>query len=221
MISRRLEEIKLLMEYAVPADERQQALALLEEYSGDRIALNLLHAFYSFLPEGLDDAVNGLQVVAVKQGIFLLCATTGIDNYLYVVNQERAEFLGNTANGIWDGEVLEFFGYASRDDTIRILEDISRFPSYSPANADTSLCPVCSAADGEFHTLGCPVEICPWCGGQLTNCTCRFTITGKRRLTGEDDLEAFHEQLTSKGRIPFDAKSQRPAYPSAGTDEEE
>lgn len=216
MISSRLKEIKLLMEYAVPADERRQALALLEEFSGDRIALNLFHAFYSFLPEGLDDAINGLQVVALKQGIFLLCATTGLDNYLYVVNQEQAEFLGNTANGIWDSEVLEFFGYPSREDSIRSLEDISRFPAYSPANANSNLCPVCSAANGEFHTLGCPVEVCPWCGGQLTNCSCRFTIIGKSRLTDEDDLESFHEQLIDKGRIPFDAASQRPAYPAGG-----
>ncbi|RJX34704.1 MAG: hypothetical protein C4531_03335 [Desulfurivibrio sp.] len=216
MISSRLKEIKLLMEYAVPADERRQALALLEDFSGDRIALNLFHAFYSFLPEGLDDAINGLQVIALKQGIFLLCATTGIDKYLYVVNQEQAEFLGNTANGIWDSEVLAFFGYPSREDSIRSLEDISRFPAYSPATADSNLCPVCSAANGEFHTLGCPVEVCPWCGGQLTNCACRFTITGKNRLAGEDDLESFHEQLSGKGRIPFDAASQRPAYLTDG-----
>lgn len=216
MISRQLEEIKVLMEYAVPADERQQALALLEEFSGDRIALNLFHAFYSFLPEGLDDAINGLQVIAVKQGIFLLCAATGIDNYLYVVSQQQAEFLGSAANGIWDSEVLEFFGYATREESIRSLEDISRFPAYSPATADINLCPVCSAANGEFHILGCPVEVCPWCGGQLTNCPCRFTITGKDRLTDEDDLESFHEQLTAKGRVPFDAKSQRPAYPAGG-----
>lgn len=216
MISRKLKEIKLLMEYAVPAEDRQQAIALLEEFSGDRIALNLFHAFYSFLPEGLDDAINGLQIIALKQGIFLLCATTGIDNYLYVVSQQQAEFLGSASNGIWDSEVLEFFGYATREESIRGLEDITRFPAYSPANADTNLCPVCSAANGEFHTLGCPVEVCPWCGGQLTHCTCRFTITGKDRLTGEDDLESFHEQLTNKGRIPFDAKGQRPAYLTDG-----
>lgn len=136
MISRKLKEIKLLMEYAVPAEDRQQAIALLEEFSGDRIALNLFHAFYSFLPEGLDDAINGLQIIALKQGIFLLCATTGIDNYLYVVSQQQAEFLGSASNGIWDSEVLEFFGYATREESIRGLEDITRFPAYSPANVE-------------------------------------------------------------------------------------
>ncbi|MBU0908070.1 MAG: hypothetical protein KKA54_08800 [Proteobacteria bacterium] len=218
MISRKLEEIKLLMEYAVPAADRQQALALLEEFSNDRIALNLFHAFYSYLPEGLDDAINGLQVIALKQGIFLLCAATGIDKYLYLVNQEQAEFLGSASNGIWDSEVLEYFGYPTREESLRSLEDLTRFPAYNAANADTNLCPICAAANGEFHTLGCPVEVCPWCGGQLTHCTCRFTITGKNRLAGEDDLESFHELLNSKGRIPFEA-SQRPAYPAAGEEE--
>jgi hypothetical protein len=216
MISRKIEEIKLLMQYAVPGDELPQALALLEEYSGDRIALNLFHTFYSYLPEGLDDAINGLQLIALKEGVFLLCAVTGIDNYLYLVTQQQAAFLGNAAGGIQDSEVLEYFGYASREASARSLEDLARFPAYTPANTDANLCPVCSAANGEFHTLGCPVEICPWCGGQLTNCSCRFTITGKTALTGEDDLAAFHEQLLGKGRIPFDAATQRPAYPAAG-----
>ena len=216
MISQKLAEIKLLMQYAVPADELPQAVALLEEYSGDRIALNLFHAFYSYLPEAHDDAITGLQVIALKKGVFLLCAATGIDNYLYVVSQEQAEFLGSAANGIWDSEVLEYFGYGSQEDSARSLEDMSRFPAYTPANADANLCPICSAANGEFHTLGCPVEICPWCGGQLTNCPCRFTITGKNTLQNEEDLESFHEQLVNKGRIPFDAGTQRPAYPAVG-----
>ncbi|MBI5556007.1 MAG: hypothetical protein HY885_00050 [Deltaproteobacteria bacterium] len=215
MISKKIEEIKLLMQYAVPADAMKQPLALLEEFSNDRIGLNLFHAFYSFLPEGLDDAIKGVRVVSLKQGIFLLCATTEIDNYLYVVSQEQAEFLGSVSQGIWDSEVLNFFGYADREESIKKLKDISRFPAYTPANADMNLCPLCSAANGEFHTLGCPVEVCPWCGGQLTNCPCRFTITGKNKLTSEEDLASFHEQLAAKGRIPFDAASQRPAYPAA------
>lgn len=213
MISCKYDEIKTLMDYAVPDEERERALSLLEQFSGDKIALNLFHTFYSFLPEGLDDAINGLILIAANQGVFLLCATTGIDNYLYLVNQEQAEFLGNTAEGIWEEEVLRFFGYPNRAASISALEDLGRFSAYSPITMDTNLCPVCAAAQGELHTFGCPVEVCPWCGGQLTHCSCRFTITGKGSLKDEEDLDSFHKLLTQKGRVPF-ASNQRPTYPS-------
>lgn len=213
MISRKYDEIKTLMNYAVPEEERERALSLLEQFSGDTIALNVFHAFYSFLPEGLDDAINELVLIAARQGVFLLCAMAGIDNYLYLVNQEQAEFLGNTSEGIWEEEILIFFGYPNQAASISAFEDLTRFSAYNPITGDTNLCPVCAAAQGEFHTLGCPVEVCPWCGGQLTRCSCRFTITGKHSLKDEADLDSFHEFLVQKGRIPF-APDQRPTYPS-------
>lgn len=213
MISKQIEDIKLFMEYAVPEEERDQALSLLEKFSDDRIALNLLHSFYSFLPEGLDDSVSKLILIDRKSGVFLLCAITGIDNYLYLVSQQKAEFLGRRDEGIWDEEVLEFFGYKDREASIKKLESLSQFATYTPAHADESLCPLCSAADGEFHALGCPAEICPWCSGRLTHCNCRFTMAGKKKLNNETDISSFQEQLDNKGRVPFDAKSQRLTYP--------
>ncbi|OKY76198.1 MAG: hypothetical protein BM485_02805 [Desulfobulbaceae bacterium DB1] len=213
MLSDKIKEIKLLMQYAVPPEEREQALALLEKYDGDRIALNLFHSFYSYLPEGLDDAISAVHVLARKEGLFLLCAVTGINNYLYMVSQEDAEFLGSSAEGIWDSDVRDFFGYRDQEESAKELADISSFSPYTPAHADEELCPVCSAADGELHALGCPVEVCPWCDGQLTRCNCRFTITGKSKLHTEADLLPLQEELHKKGRVPYDAKRQRPAYP--------
>jgi hypothetical protein len=32
------------------------------------------------------------------------------------------------------------------------------------------LCPDCGAAQGKYHRLGCDVEQCPYCGGQLYVC---------------------------------------------------
>ncbi|MCB2180559.1 MAG: hypothetical protein KQH63_00855 [Desulfobulbaceae bacterium] len=213
MMSKTIEEIRLLMKYAVPEKELPQAETLLTEYDSDRIALNLFRHFYSFLPEGLDDTISKILLIDRKEGVFLLCAITGIDNYLYLVSQDKTEFLGRRDEGIWDEEVLHFFGFKDREASVKKLESLSPFPTYRPSHADENLCPICSAAGGEFHTLGCPVEICPWCSGQLTNCTCRFTITGKKNLHNESDLLVFQAQLEEKGRVPFDPKTQRPTYP--------
>ncbi|MFH1216621.1 MAG: hypothetical protein V1706_08980 [Pseudomonadota bacterium] len=213
MLSKKTKEIELLMQYAVPPEDLEKAIAMLKEHDGDRIALNLFHSFYSYLPEGLDDTINALHILARKEGIFLIAAVTRIDNYLYMVSQEEADFLGSSAEGIWDSEVLSFFGYRDQEESAKKFENISGFPLYTPAYADEDLCPVCSAATGELHTLGCPVEVCPWCAGQLTNCNCRFTITGKTKLHTEADLIHFQESLEKKGRVSYDAKRQRPAYP--------
>lgn len=218
MLNARLEEIKLLMRYAVPSEDEEEAFAVLHRYEADPVALNLLHSFYSFLPEGQDDAVLALHLLSLKEGIFLFGVATAADTYLYLAGAEQAEFLGPCANGIWDSEVLEFFGIASREESIRAFADLAPYAEYTPAARDSTLCPVCAAAEGELHTLGCPVEVCPWCDGQLTACNCRFTLTGKQALSAEKDLAAFLELLETKGRIPFDAAHQRPAYPEENPD---
>ena len=216
MISNKIKEIELLMKYAVPEDETKEARSLLEEYKDDRIVLNLFHTFYSFLPEGIDDSITKILLLNRKEGVFLLCVITGIENYLYIVSQEKAVFLGRRDEGIWDDEVVKFFGYKNKEECLKKLESLSKFPTYNPAHADESLCPICFTADGEIHTLGCPVEICPWCNSQLTSCHCRFTMIAKEQLKSETDLAAFQEQLDEKGRISFDAKQHRPSFASSG-----
>ncbi|MEN8257792.1 MAG: hypothetical protein ABFS09_08020, partial [Thermodesulfobacteriota bacterium] len=70
--------------------------------------------------------------------------------------------------------------------------------------------------EGELHEFGCPVEVCPWCDGQLTSCDCRFKQLGVSEISAERQLDQFQQLAKKKGRIPFDAASQRPAYPTAG-----
>ncbi len=213
-LSQLKEEITLLMRYAVPTEHLETATILMEKHETDAVALSVFHHFYSFLPEGEDDWIKIIRLLDRRQGTFLLCVGTAITDYLYLATTERAEFLGPLGEGPWDEEVLSFFGYADRQAFLQKYKDISSFPVYVPAHLDAKLCPGCLVSDGEIHTFGCPVEVCPWCQGQLTGCQCRFTQTGREELDRESQIDAFLEILNEKGRIPFTAEQQRPTYPS-------
>ncbi|MDD5757876.1 MAG: hypothetical protein PHI06_02210 [Desulfobulbaceae bacterium] len=199
--------ILLLMDFAVDEDDQAPARELLEKYAADTIALHLFQEFYSYLPEAENDAIRILRRLDKRGGNFLIAATTTKDTYLYLTNSEGAEFLGNHQDGIWDEEVLEYFGY-SREESLRKFLDLNAFPVYVPVNLDKSLCLVCAVDHGELHRLGCPLEVCPWCGGQLTRCNCRFSEAGVDQLTSDGQLEKFIEAVEGKGRVPFDATDQ-------------
>lgn len=216
-LENRKKDILLLMEYAVPEEYYDKALELVNLYESDIIALNLFNAFYSYLPEPQDDAISELRILDQKQGNFLLCATTLHDDYVYVVSAERAEFLGNMSEGIWDEEILGFYGYADRETFVKSCENMDQFEQYVPAVENTELCPACSVHSGELHTFGCPVEICPWCGSQLTNCDCRFTQLDKEKIIAESHVDDLLQKMEKKGRIPYDADLHRPSYLSEET----
>jgi len=217
-LDQRLADIKLLMQYAVPPENLRKAAALVEKHATDRVSLNIFHTFYSYLPEGLEDAITVLRLLDRRQGTFLVCASTGLADYLYLATSEQAEFLGSLAEGIWEEEVLAFFNLEDREAFRKKYSDLSAWPVYVPVHLHHDLCLFCHVADGEFHTLGCPVEICPWCGGQLTSCGCRFTLLNRPDLKSESQLEELLALLNKKGRIPFSAEEHRPAYPTTPLD---
>lgn len=199
--------ILLLMNFAVNEEDQAQARNLLEHYAGDVIALHVFHEFYSYLPDAENDAIRVLRCLDKKGGNFLLAASTNRDTYLYLANSEGAEFLGDHSDGIWDEEVLSFFN-CTREQALAKYKDLDSFPVHVPVILDKKLCLVCAVEHGELHRLGCPVEVCPWCGGQLTHCNCRFSEAGIDKFTSETQLEKFIEALEAKGRIPFDAIDQ-------------
>jgi len=213
-LQERREDIEFLMRYAVPSEQAAEAEALLNKFAADIIALNLLYSFYIHLPEGKDDSVVALRLVNHRQGVFLICVSTGNNmHYLYLVNNEAAHILGTAAEGIIAQELLDFFGYADNREVLALTRKTEMLQEYKPYTPDSNLCPSCQVAEGEFHTLGCPVEICPWCNGQLTYCNCRFSRLNIDSLDKAEQIETLLELLEEAGRIAY-KKEHNPGYPT-------
>jgi len=41
---------------------------------------------------------------------------------------------------------------------------------------ERAVCHDCDALEGALHELGCDMERCPWCGGQLITCGCVYEL---------------------------------------------
>jgi hypothetical protein len=73
-------------------------------------------------------------------------------------------------------------------------------------------CHDCDCKEGEIHSLGCDMEVCSWCGGQLISCSCVYkklhincspgTWAYENGLTKEQE-EEWLKLLEKKGRIPY------------------
>ena len=93
------------------------------------------------------------------------------------------------------------------------LDDEAFCKVYEPLALAADVCPICYVSAGELHVLGCPVEVCPWCGGQLTKCHCRFSQLDMEQISAAAHVERLREKLEEKGRIAYSA-DQRPGYPA-------
>lgn len=205
------QRIRTLMQYAVPLEHQEAALDLLNILEEDRTGLMVLEEFYTCLPEAKEYWIKELRQVARHQGIFLLAASTSVRAYLYLVSSEGIQFHGNLQEGYLDRDLLDFFSFESAAAFEKLAKDIANFPEYQALQGDLDTCPACHASTGEFHELGCPVELCPWCGGQLIHCNCRFDQLGQDELADEQALLHFEELLWQQGRIAY-SPEQRPGY---------
>lgn len=210
-LSEQLKEIELLIRYGAPARLLDQALVLAKKYENDHIALRVFHNFYSYLPADEEEALLQLDLINTRQGLFLIRAVSESNGYLYLVSTEEAALVGTSTEGIAEEEILDFFGWRDNEALLAALQK-GKFAVYQGAALDGEHCPACLVSSGEFHILGCPVEICPWCGGQLVHCNCRFTVLQKARFDRDSDLDELYRQLTEKGRIAFEPESQAPTY---------
>jgi hypothetical protein len=211
-----VDEIEFLLRYAVSEEDREKARALLKNYKVNPVALRVLKEYYSLLPEAREEGVSRIVHMNMRQGIFLLGLSTGTHEYIFFATEDHAGFLGEYQDGIGDEEILDFFGYTSRESFLQLHPTLAEFDDFSQKwKINKALCPVCLVAVGEYHHLGCPVEVCPWCSGQLSRCNCRFEQMHKEEIESDEDLERFEALLQEKGRVSFQP-GQGPSYPSAG-----
>ncbi len=213
-------EVELFIQYGVQEQEQQEALELLIKYSNDLLVLQVMKAFYSSLPESREEAISRIAVIEKKEDIFLLTLSTASHNYLYLATEQKAVLLGQYGQEIMEPDMLALFGYPDAKVFFSKYPDPERCQEYeSMRDAGSNFCPVCSTAVGEYHLLGCSVEVCPWCEGQFSRCGCRFEQLGLEVLEDEEELEELERILQAKGRIAY-APEQCPSYPSA-TDEQD
>lgn len=215
MMQEIVRETKLFIQYGVVEDVRNRAMEVVDKYSQDSVALRLLHEFYRSLPEAREEPVVRVVQIDSRQGVLLLGVLTLTYEYLYLVTETEAILLGERGQEVED-DVLVFFGYTDNAGLSKACENLSGLEDYSSHSQSGRMkCPVCLVLEGEFHHLGCPVEVCPWCGGQLNRCNCRFDQLGIERIRDENEVDRFRQLLIAKGRIRFTGE-QAPSYPGIG-----
>ncbi len=214
-----LKDIDLLIEYGVTKEKQTTARKVVAKYHSDALGLAVLHEFYSVLPEAREEAVEKIFIADKQQGVLLFVVATLAHSYTVVSSENEVYILGEYPQDTLPRDLLDYFGYETHETFTRkcgsSLENLEEYQG----SEEQSRCPVCGVSVGEDHLLGCAVEVCPWCDGQLTRCNCRFEKLDVEEFDDEAQLEEFATQLNAQGRIPFD-HDQSPGYPgtSAGLD---
>lgn len=205
-------EIEVLVPYAVPADELETARTFVTLFAEDFFALGIIKDYYQTLPDAYEEALINIAVLEEREQVFLMLLSTTGHHYFYVTNDDESMFLGGWEGGLDDKQLLSFFGYPDSKSFAKAHPDAEKCRKYIPLERmNSELCPSCGVKTGEMHTLGCPVEVCPWCGGQLNHCNCRFEQLDVEEVKDEVLLTKFSRKLEKKGRIAY-AKEQRPTF---------
>lgn len=214
-----VEEIGSFVQYSVAENEIGHAIGLVKKYQTDQSVLKLLKEYYTALPEAREEPVVKIAELMRKQGVYLFVVLSTNYAYTYVVSSEHVLYLSEYRSEIAE-EILNFFGYSSQQEFLKACPAVEELEEYRVQNKIKRVnCPACGVEEGELHLLGCIIEVCPWCDGQLCSCNCRFEQLETEELEDEEQLENFIELLNEKGRIPY-ASDQSIAYPgtSSGLD---
>lgn len=206
------EEIALFINYTVRPEEIAEANGFLRSRANDPQALLLIDEYYTNLLEVNDEALIAIKPLRERRGLGLFVLQTASRRYLAISDGEQARILGEYQIEDLPSELLTHFGFK---DNAAFQAECPDAAKLSDLRAFTSRghCPLCGVAEGEAHLLGCPVEICPWCDGQLISCACRFQQLGNEDID-EEQLRLFEDLLEAKGRIPY-SREQAPSYPGA------
>lgn len=219
-----IDDIEISLPFAVATDEQPQARALVRRYRHSEVVLRLLHDYYTALPDAHEEAVTRVAFYTARAGVQFLVLTTTGHHWLYAVSPESVALVGEYGAEMAElpADVVRFLGFASRRACAASAPRAGELDEYPEQDRTSSCCPACGVHEGEPHLLGCAVEVCPWCDGQLKNCNCRFEQLGVDEITREEQVMEFLELLEKKGRIVF-VQEQSPAYPgtSGGLDSKE
>jgi hypothetical protein len=221
-IQQLIKEIKLFIHYAVADHEITAAEALVDSYRTDLRILRLFREYYVALPEAKEEPIVRLAQLVQRQGVVLFVAVTPSTAHLYVVSHDQVVWLGEYLSEL-DSEALAVFGFTSHEEFLKICSPLIELDEVPGRASEVwQECPACGVQEGEYHLLGCSVEVCPWCEGQLNKCNCRFEQLETEVIDNEEQLEDFFELLTARGRIPFQ-QHQAPYYPglSIGLDKDD
>jgi len=216
------EEIEIFVRYAVAEQSYSEAMQVVARYSDDIPALLLLREFYRSLPEVREEPAEKIVELISHQGVKLLAVITHGFEYLYAMDGEQVVFISENGPDL-DEEYLAFFGYPAQEDFHKACNSLRELIDYSSVLlSGKEKCPVCFTLEGEYHQFGCPVEVCPWCMGQLNHCNCRFDQLGVEQILDDEELARFQRLLIAKGRVRY-SRDQAPAYPgmSEGLDQGE
>lgn len=214
------EEVEIFVRYAVAEQSYAEAMQVVARYSDDIPALHLLREFYRSLPEVREEPAEKIVELASHQGVKLLAVITHGFEYLYAMDGEQVVFISENGPDL-DEEYLAFFGYPAQEDFHKACNSLRELIDYSSVvPSGKEKCPVCFTLEGEYHQFGCPVEVCPWCMGQLNHCNCRFDQLEVEQILDDEELARFQRLLIAKGRIRY-SQDQAPAYPgmSEGLDQ--
>ena len=214
MVAESFEKLELFINYTVNEKNRVAALEFARKFVKDRVGRALLTEFYTNFPDVSDESICRIAQVAKQSGVLLFVLSTETHHYLAAYADDSVSFLGEYLLDDIDDETLHFFGYSSMKDFQKKSRPVTELIEYT-GQERLDVCPVCGVNEGEVHFLGCPIEICPWCDGQLRTCNCRFEHLKEDELTEEKQLEELQNLLETQGRIPF-SLSHAPSYPGSG-----
>ena len=72
-------------------------------------------------------------------------------------------------------------------------------------------CGDCHALEGEYHELGCDLERCPFCGGQLISCDCCYEILN---IDGSPGTRVYEFGLTPEQRKQWETDLAKATEPN-------
>lgn len=209
-----VKEIELFIEYAVQEDEIKQAVDLVSKYRDNALILPLFREYYSELPEAREEPVTRIARLITRQGVGLFVVSTTSFSYLYLLSADHVLLLGEYIKEV-DDDVLSFFGFQNQEAFLKICLPAADLEEYSNFKGSENIfCPACGVGEDEYHLLGCTVEVCPWCDGQLSKCNCRFEQLDSEEIEDDEQVELFLDMLSAKGRIVY-KRNQAPAYPGS------